>query len=79
MKKEYTNCPNCGAPIAGPVCEYCDTRFDIRAVVAPDVTEIRLKQDFLRSAVETEKLFNAAIMALRNSCITPNEARRLLL
>lgn len=20
-----TNCPNCGAPITGPVCEYCGT------------------------------------------------------
>lgn len=20
------NCPNCGAPISGPVCEYCGTR-----------------------------------------------------
>ena len=24
-----TNCPNCGAPIAGPICEYCETVFDI--------------------------------------------------
>ena len=22
-----TNCPNCGAVITGPICEYCDTRF----------------------------------------------------
>jgi len=22
-----TNCPNCGAPINGHVCEYCGTRF----------------------------------------------------
>lgn len=21
-----TNCPNCSAPITGPVCEYCGTR-----------------------------------------------------
>ena len=24
-----TNCPNCGAPITGPFCEYCETVFDI--------------------------------------------------
>ena len=24
-----TNCPNCGAPITGPFCEYCGTVFDI--------------------------------------------------
>lgn len=23
-----TNCPNCGAPITGSVCEYCGTRHD---------------------------------------------------
>lgn len=23
-----TNCPNCGAPITGSVCEYCGTRND---------------------------------------------------
>ena len=22
------NCPNCGAPKRGAVCEYCGTRFD---------------------------------------------------
>ena len=25
--KDY-NCPNCGAPINGDVCEYCGTVFD---------------------------------------------------
>ena len=24
---QLTNCPNCGAVITGPICEYCDTRF----------------------------------------------------
>ena len=28
-----TNCPNCGAVITGPQCEYCDTRFDIDPVL----------------------------------------------
>ena len=23
-----TNCPNCCAPITGPFCEYCGTRFE---------------------------------------------------
>ena len=22
-----TNCPNCAAPITGPICEYCGTHF----------------------------------------------------
>lgn len=29
-----TNCPNCGAVITGPQCEYCGTRFDIIAKVS---------------------------------------------
>lgn len=28
-----TNCPNCGAPITGSVCEYCGTRHGIRVFV----------------------------------------------
>lgn len=24
-----SNCPNCGAPIVGPSCEYCGTIFDL--------------------------------------------------
>lgn len=23
-----TNCPNCGAPVQGAVCEYCGTHFE---------------------------------------------------
>lgn len=28
-----TNCPNCGAPITGDVCEYCGTRHGITVFV----------------------------------------------
>lgn len=24
-----TNCKNCGMPLVGSVCEYCDTRYDL--------------------------------------------------
>lgn len=30
-----TNCHNCGAPITGPECEYCGTRFNIRVAEEP--------------------------------------------
>ena len=33
-KEHVTNCPNCCAPITGPICEYCGTRF-------PDLDEKR--------------------------------------
>jgi len=40
-----TNCPNCGAPKRGAVCEYCGThfgRYQGRATVEvePDITTI---------------------------------------
>lgn len=25
-----TNCPNCGAPVQGAVCEYCGTQFTLQ-------------------------------------------------
>ena len=30
---EDLNCPNCGAPRDGPVCEYCGTRFVPREAI----------------------------------------------
>lgn len=29
---KITNCPNCGAVITAPKCEYCDTRFNLAIV-----------------------------------------------
>jgi len=29
-----TNCPNCGAPISGSICPYCETRFENVASLA---------------------------------------------
>ena len=37
-----TNCPNCGAPIKGSICEYCGTRFDLDQKTAiPQINIIR--------------------------------------
>ena len=30
-----TNCPNCGAPIHGSICEYCGTEFGLLKNIAP--------------------------------------------
>lgn len=35
-KPENKNCPNCGAPISGPVCEYCGTEFEHKSPVVDD-------------------------------------------
>ena len=57
-----TNCPNCGAVITGPECEYCGTRFNIRVVEEP-----------VRFGISMEE-FSAALAAY--GLMTPNEARR---
>lgn len=34
------NCPNCGAPITGPKCEYCGTIFGHRLTQSESLTMI---------------------------------------
>lgn len=33
-EERMTNCPNCGAPIAGSACQYCGTRFSGNGIQA---------------------------------------------
>ncbi len=48
---EQTNCPNCGAPLAGCRCEYCGT-VDTSA-------EKRMREDIQRLRVEIDNLMFA--------------------
>lgn len=60
-----TNCHNCGAPITGPECEYCGTRFNIRVV------ELELKLSALKAAEAHDAAFEVLL-----GMLSPNEARR---
>lgn len=60
-----TNCHNCGAPITGPECEYCGTKFNIR-VVEPEAEITIVYDGFGR---EVAKLVNSGLISV-------NEARR---
>ena len=60
-----TNCHNCGAPITGPECEYCGTRFNIR-VVEPEINNVELKLEMSQTAI------NQALVGL----LSANEIRR---
>lgn len=35
-----TNCPNCGAPVTGGVCEYCGTRHGVTVLVPASPTPV---------------------------------------
>ena len=71
-----TNCPNCGAPITGPECEYCGTKFDIKVI---DWDILVSKNECLQSITLQEELYTKAISAMKcygYGFITANEARR---
>ena len=58
------NCPNCGAPIIAPVCDYCGTRhcgFENSSTIEC-------------TAAKTGKVLNL----LQSGLVTPNEVREML-
>ena len=59
---DMTNCPNCGAPITGPSCEYCGTRF----VNADSKLELlKLKIEALENVCKMQELYRTAIAAMQ--------------
>lgn len=50
--KPISNCPNCGAPIKGPKCEYCDTIFD-DSRIKKDINQ--LKREIELQIIELEQ------------------------
>ena len=54
--QKLLNCPNCGAPINGPRCEYCGTTFNLIDInyEKPKVIELRTKDYMcLRDQINT--------------------------
>lgn len=73
-----TNCPNCGAPITGPKCEYCGTVFPERIYSIKARTMLELEAEHLKRNMAVEKLYESAIFAMRaysSGIFTYNEAR----
>ena len=69
-----TNCPNCGAPITGPKCEYCDTIFidEKKEAIAECCNHmcdcsgsLIIKMKELWSAEKTKELYEEAIKAMK--------------
>ena len=51
--KPIPNCPNCGAPIKGSKCEYCDTIFD-DSRIKEDINQ--LKREIELQIIELEQV-----------------------
>ena len=63
-----SNCPNCGAPITGPVCEYCGTSFRGLRATVPGII------DDACDIPDAAKI----IHMLDKGLITANEARKMM-
>ena len=68
-----TNCPNCGAVITGPQCEYCNTRFDIKVVSYEPVARLKSENELINHKIRLladtqalENLYAEALKAMRN-------------
>lgn len=78
-----TNCPNCGAVVTGPTCEYCGTRFRRSRAVEDIIQENQLllaKIEARRQSDACKDLYETALNAMRmyaGGCITHNEARAM--
>ena len=59
-----TNCPNCGAPITGPFCKYCDTVFGISET--EKVLAARENLNKYRRFQANDELYQKAINAITN-------------
>lgn len=54
-----TNCPNCGAVITGPQCEYCGTRFPNYISPKKNIRHL------IENSITIQKLYEEALMAMR--------------
>ena len=59
-----TNCPNCGAPITGPECEYCGTWFP--ELERTTEAEIKARTKTLADQEYIRWLYEDAISAMRS-------------
>ena len=61
--KPIPNCPNCGAPIKGPKCEYCDTIFD-DSRIKEDINQLRWEIELRRAALKQAQFSQNIVSAI---------------
>lgn len=57
------SCPNCGAPVKGEVCEYCDSVFSHTPVES--IVKIQTEIDALAFSERMTNIYNESILAMR--------------
>lgn len=71
------NCPNCGAPIRKPVCEYCGTLLADGGLVDHDITEL-YSDNGLVMVIDTPKPSKELLEMVARGLITEIEAQRFV-
>lgn len=61
-----TNCPNCGAVITGPKCEYCGTVFNPNPSQYVSVYKYEAENIRIDNLVKLNELYDSALKAMRN-------------
>lgn len=67
-----TNCPNCGAVITGPQCEYCGTVFETAKTVVTHYA------DGVPYCTTVQERQNISVELFDKGLISANELRELL-
>ena len=68
-KKSY-NCPNCGAPITGPRCEYCGTQFEKPKTIHYEISYPWPRDDIETQMMNLQAQLNEANAQMANSIQT---------
>lgn len=69
---DMTNCPNCGAVITGPQCEYCGTRF--RLYSENELVAVKTKANLEHEALRLEN----ELLAAKTKVLTKAEVFKVL-
>lgn len=48
-KPKYSNCPNCGAPVNGPICEYCGSILSNEETEQTEYELIRIRKQLAKA------------------------------
>ena len=72
-----TNCPNCGAPITKPICEYCGTALANGGLVDHETTTLYSDGEVFL-VINTPKLSEEMARAVADGMMSVNEARKML-
>ena len=75
-----TNCPNCGAPITGWRCEYCETVFDIskKTKLETEINLVEAKTKSLNNSNMLMRLYEEGIRAMIDYSGQATERKRYI-